>query len=236
VYYSLGFHAKPVMVFAPALSLGVASLAEYVDVKLCADGKIDFASLPARLSEASLDGLDFFAAEELLPGDAKLSQLVHEGEYVAGFPRATLAELGLPDEAALRAAVQAKVGTPLRARREIQGNLAKWVDVSRYLISAEVGEGGAELERAGIVGELIPVRVRLAITGEGSAKISEALETLLGKTEVPARIVRTGLYAHLGDQRVGPLELETVRALRSAMNTTAEASDADAADQDGAQE
>src|SRR5262249_18528842 len=33
LYYSLGFHPKPVMVFGPALSLGVLSLAEYVDLK-----------------------------------------------------------------------------------------------------------------------------------------------------------------------------------------------------------
>src|SRR5262249_8097702 len=34
MYYSQGFHPKPEMVFGPALALGIATLDEYVDVKL----------------------------------------------------------------------------------------------------------------------------------------------------------------------------------------------------------
>lgn len=215
VYYSLGFHEKPVMVFGPALSLGVSSLAEYVDVKLCAGSGIDLATLPARLSEAAIDGLEFFAAEELRPGDAKLSQLVHEAEYVAGLPRAALDELGLADEAALGLAIEARRGSDLRALRIVDG-VEKWIDVGRYLVSVEVGEGASVLGAAGIAPGLIAVRVRLAITGDGTAKISEALETLLGRSEVPAHIVRAGLFARFGDERISPMQLDAARALRAA--------------------
>ncbi len=240
VYYSLGFHAKPVLVFGPALSLGVASLAEYVDVKLCADTAIDFAALPARLSEAALDGIEFFAAEELHAGDAKLSQLIHEAEYVAGLPRATLVELGFDrgdkhaTEAALREAIATRMANgELRVKRMLEGNLGKWVDVSRYLLSAEVGEGSDALGAAGIVGELVPLRVRLSITAEGTAKISEALETLLGRSEAPAHIVRTGLYTRrvLGttEHKLSPLDLSALRELR-ALQPSAAGGDDDAAD------
>ena len=37
LYYSQGFHPKPDMIFTPALSLGVASLCEVVDIKIAAD-------------------------------------------------------------------------------------------------------------------------------------------------------------------------------------------------------
>jgi radical SAM family uncharacterized protein/radical SAM-linked protein len=207
VYYSLGFHSKPVMVFGPALSLGVASLAEYVDLKLVARDDIDWAALPARLSEAALDGLEFFAARPLAERDPKLSQLIQEAGYVAGIPRSALAELGYADELQLAAAIVARSGGELRTRRMIDG-IGKWVDVHRYLTHVAVFEGGELLSEAGVAGDLIPIRFRLAITEQGSAKASEVLETLLDRREVPARIVRTGLGWRTAADSGTPLELE----------------------------
>ena len=121
----------------------------------------------------------------------------------------------------------------LRVKRMLEGNLGKWVEVSRYLLSAEVGEGSEALEAAGIVGELVPLRVRLSITAEGTAKISEALETLLGRSAAPAHIVRTGLYTRrvLGttEHKLSPLALSALRELR-ALQPSAAGGDADAAD------
>ncbi|HKP59625.1 MAG TPA: TIGR03960 family B12-binding radical SAM protein [Polyangiales bacterium] len=211
VYYSLGFHSKPVLVFGPALSLGVASLAEYVDLKLAARDDVDWQALPARLSEAALDGLDFFAARRLGDRDPKLSQLIHEAGYVAGIPRAALAELGFADELQLAATVAERSRGELRTRRVIDG-VGKWVDVHRYLAQVAVGEGAELLASAGVVGDLIPIQFRLAITEQGSAKASEVLETLLDRREVPARIVRTGLGWRTPADSGTPLELERYRS------------------------
>jgi radical SAM-linked protein len=214
VYYSLGFHSKPVMIFGPALSLGVASLGEYVDVKLCSDATTSWDELPARLNEASMDGLDFFGARLLSNADAKLSQVIQEAVYVAGLPRATLESCGLRDEAHVRETVTQHQSGELRTRRSIDG-IGKWIDVKSYLVSAEVGAGAEVLAQAGIVGDLVPVRIQLKFTDSGTAKASEALATLLAQSEVAARFVRASLQWRMGDIHGTPLELERLREVRS---------------------
>jgi hypothetical protein len=115
----------------------------------------------------------------------------------------------------LRESVAARCQGELRTRRTIEG-IGKWVDVKRYLVSAEVGSGAETLAAAGVVGELVPLRIQLRITDSGSAKASEALETLLGKSEVPARIVREKLLWRVGDSVGTPLEIERARSVRQA--------------------
>jgi radical SAM-linked protein len=219
IYYSLGFHSKPVMVFGPALSLGVASLAEYVDLKLCERDDIDWQALPAQLSEATLDGIDFFEARRLRDGEPKLSALINEGSYVAGIPLAALSDLGFDSSEALHQAVAARSGGELRTRRMVDG-IGKWVDVHRYLREVAVGEGADSLEEAGIGGELLPIRFRVEITDQGSAKASEVLETLLDAREVPARIVRTSLGWRAGGASGTPFDLEGYATVRAASAVT----------------
>jgi radical SAM-linked protein len=215
VFYSLGFHSKPVMLFGPALSLGVASLGEYVDIKLTADASTNWDELPARLSEASIDGLEFFGARLLSTEDAKLSHTIQEATYVAALPRTSLELLGLADEAALRDRIEERCRGELRTKRVIEG-IGKWVDVKRYLVEANVGRGHEFLEAAGIAGDLLPITMQLRITDSGSAKASEALETLLGQSELPARFVRARLLWRDGEQTGTPLELEHIRSVRRA--------------------
>jgi radical SAM family uncharacterized protein/radical SAM-linked protein len=221
LYYSLGFHSKPVLVFGPALSLGVASLAEYVDLKLCERDDIDWKALPAMLSEATIDGVEFFEARRLRDGEPKLSAMIDEASYVAGLPLATLSELGFQDAGALREVVAARSGGELRTRRLVDG-IGKWVDVHRYLREVAVGDGEEFLSDAGIGGELLPIRFRLEITDSGSAKASEVLETLLNAREVPARIVRTALGWRAGSAHGTPFDLERYAAARAAVTIATE--------------
>jgi radical SAM-linked protein len=220
VYYSLGFHSKPVLVFGPALSLGVASLAEYVDLKLCERDDIDWNELPARLSEATLDGIEFFGARRLRDGEPKLSALINEASYVAGIPLAALPELGFANAVALRERIAARSGGELRTRRVIDG-IGKWVDVHNYLREVAVGDGAAALEQAGIAGDLLPIRFRLEITDQGTAKASEVLETLLDAREVPARIVRTSLGWRAGSAHGTPFDIERYAVTAGSAVTTA---------------
>jgi radical SAM family uncharacterized protein/radical SAM-linked protein len=211
LYYSLGFNQKPVMSFGPALSLGVLSLGEYVDLKLAASAESISDALPELLSESSIDGVRFFGARVLGPEDPKLGRLIDQATYVAALPRSALSRLGLATPGELARLVEERRHGPMVVRRNIDG-IGKRVDVAQYLISARVGEGAPVLARAGLLGELVPIELRLHVTPSGTAKASEALEALLGSNELPARFVRAALSCTHRGVSASPLELETLRA------------------------
>jgi radical SAM-linked protein len=211
VYYSLGFNQKPVMVFGPALSLGILSLSEYVDLKVEARAPIDLARLPEQLSAASVDGLRFVAATALGNDDPKLSRVIDEAVYVAGLPQAALDLIGVRDVAGLAQRLADGAHGELIVRRDIDG-IGKRIDVARFLLDVRAGEGAAALQQAGLRGDLVPVELRVAIHGDGTAKATEVLEALLGRADVPARFVRAALLCTQGGARVAPLDLEGVRA------------------------
>ena len=220
--YSEGYHPKPRMTFTPALSLGVSSLGEYLDLDLRAR---DFPeamaqTLAERLNEVAFEGVHFFGAAALGPHDPRISRVVDEAEYVAGVPRSTLREYGLDGEGALRDRVDARrLAGGLRAYRSIKG-IKKKVDVSGVLLDAQVGEGAGDLARAGLGGDLIPVRLVVAFGRKGSAKVSEVLGALLDADVVYARYVRAGLYARRAGERIAPLDLDAHRrAARDAAGT-----------------
>jgi radical SAM family uncharacterized protein/radical SAM-linked protein len=215
VYYSLGFHSKPVMMFGPALSLGVASLHEYVDVKLSAADAIDCEDLPARLNEATLDGLEFFRARALGPLDSKLSHTIHEAVYVVGLPAAALAACGVANAGELQNLIaRRREQGELRVRRMIEG-IGKWIDVQQFLVDAEVGRGVEALSAAGLIGDLTPLRLHLRLSDAGAAKASEALQALTGQPDLPARFVRSELLWRAGEQTGTPLDLEPLRDVRA---------------------
>jgi hypothetical protein len=49
---------------------------------------------------------------------------------------------------------------PLSVRRNVEG-IGKRIDVSKPLISARAGVGHSVLQRAGLLGELVPVELRI---------------------------------------------------------------------------
>jgi radical SAM family uncharacterized protein/radical SAM-linked protein len=221
LYYSLGFNQKPVMIFGPALSLGILSVAEYVDLKL-AVSSLDCETLPELLSASCIDGVRFLAAATLGEGDPKLSRVIDEAVYVVGLPRASLELLGVRSAAELGERLAERARGELVVRRDIEG-IGKRIDVGQYLVSARAGIGAEVLQRAGLVGELLPVELRLRITGSGTAKASEALQALLGRDDVPARFVRAALLSTQGDVRLTPLELAGLRAVHTAARERAAA-------------
>jgi radical SAM-linked protein len=220
LYYSLGYHPKPVMIFGSALSLGVLSLDEYVDLKLVAGTPLDCDTLPERLSSSAVDGIRFTGAAELGPSDVKLSRLIDEAVYVAGVPRSSLALLGLADASGLRERLEQGRQGSLVVRRNIDG-VGKRIDVGQYLVDLRVGEDDDDLHRAGLRGDLTSVRMRLRILPSGTAKPSEVMEALLGRDDVPSRFVRAGLFCTQAGMRTGPLELARLRELGAARATPA---------------
>ncbi|HEY5317754.1 MAG TPA: TIGR03936 family radical SAM-associated protein, partial [Solirubrobacteraceae bacterium] len=214
LWYSQGFHPKPEMVFGPALSLGVASLAEVVDMKIAAD--IDAPALLEALSEGGThQGLRFIGAVKLALGDAAVSRFVDTARYVVGIPRGVVDARG--GEAWLRGRVAAALeAASLVVMRRIDG-VGKRVDVREYLRSLEVaGADGRELlARAGIAGDLLVLSAEVEVRGSGGVKIGEVVEVVVGDAELPHRSVRVGLGARRPDgSLVSPLDLDALRALR----------------------
>jgi len=211
LWYTEGFHPKPEMLFTPALPLGYASLAEHVDVSIRAetlDGRDpeDVATeILGRLRDKTFAGIEWTGATVLGAQDPPLSKIVDEAVYVAGLPRHTLEAVGLADLDDLRERVAARrASDDLVAVRYVKG-VGKKIDVGKYLLDARVGEGADVLAAAGIVGELVPVTLRVHVTSQGSCKAGEAVDVLLGGRDLDARIVRAALLG--GPDRRDPLDL-----------------------------
>ncbi|MCB9592143.1 MAG: TIGR03960 family B12-binding radical SAM protein [Sandaracinaceae bacterium] len=201
LFYSRGFHPKPEMTFGPALALGISSFSEYVDVKLDGDAPFDRDELCARLNAVTEPGLEFQHAVALENGDKRVTKVIDEAVYVAGVPWSALEALGIDDPAAR---VAERRDGPLTVLRVVKG-IGRKIDVARYLIGVEVGEGAEVLEAAGIEGRLLPIRFRMLVTGGGTARASEALRALLDLPEdIPAQWVREALFAHVDGARVPP--------------------------------
>jgi radical SAM family uncharacterized protein/radical SAM-linked protein len=198
--YSQGFHPKPDLSFGPALSLGVASLDEYVDVKLIDAPSGD--ELVAQLAQVTSSGLRFLAAIPLEPGDPAVASVVTGARYVVALARDVLAARG--GEVALLERIEALLARSEAVVRRDVGGVGKLVDVRKYLRALRLGGDAAraDLAAAGIVGSVVPLELELAITPTGSAKVSEAVEALFGEA-VPHLGVRAALLAGAGT----PLDL-----------------------------
>jgi radical SAM family uncharacterized protein/radical SAM-linked protein len=208
LFYSQGFHPKPDMTFGPALSLGVASLCEVVDMKIAAD--IDPAALLEQLSEGAHGGMRFVGGVRLGPNDASVSRVVDRAQYAVGIPLSAVDVKG--GEAWMReCAHRAMASTELAVVRRIDG-IGKRVNVRDFLRSMHLGDGAAGLSSAGITGSLATMSVEVEIRGSGGVKISEVVEAVFGDAELPYRAVRTVLGTRMPDGRIAtPLALEALR-------------------------
>src|SRR6185295_12408483 len=128
--------------------------------------------------------------------EAAVTKTIGGARYVIAFARAALADVA--DEGGIDAwlagrcaAVMAETSIPVR--REIEG-ISKMVDVRAFLRRAELGgpASRAEIERAGLVGDLALVAVEVAIPGSGGVKAAEVARVIAG-VDVPHRAVRTQL-------------------------------------------
>ncbi len=225
MFYSQGFHPKPEMVFGPALSLGVATLDDYVDVKLACDADPD--ALPALLQPGAPDGLRFLSAARLGPNDPGISKVVDATEYVAAVPWSWLRAQGIAHLDDAHAHVDARRATPLSVLRRIEG-LGKRIDVTAHLEALTVGDGADALDDAGYAGELLALRFRTRMFATGAVKAAEVVEALFGP-ECPSRFVRTAMGRARDGEIVSPMNLEALRAAKPVPHEATEATDASAA-------
>jgi radical SAM family uncharacterized protein/radical SAM-linked protein len=209
--YSEGFHPKPDLSFAPALALGIASLDEYFDAKLIAAPEPR--ELVARLNAAAASGFQFLDAVKLGPNDKGLSRIVTGARYVVGVPEAVLGDVGLLAE---RAAAFVATHSACVTRRV--AGIGKKVDVRKFVVDLTVGGERelATLADAGFVGRFATLAFAMHIGQNGTARIGELLEALLGAPQCPYVAVRTRLVAGAGS----PLELALHRGASSVAQVT----------------
>jgi radical SAM family uncharacterized protein/radical SAM-linked protein len=217
LFYSQGFHPKPDLTFGPALSLGVASLHEYVDVKISAD--VNEAELAPALTEHAPQGIVIEGVARLHAGDTNVAKLLGEGahaRYVVALAKSALASMNLEDVASLRHEIEGQLeGGSLNVVRYEGGatsGLGKKIDVRHYLEHVEVdgSAGRGLLARAGIVGDVVPLDVTVRLAASGGVKVSEVVEALLGKQAL-FQAVRAGLWATRDGRRVDPLDVHLLR-------------------------
>jgi radical SAM family uncharacterized protein/radical SAM-linked protein len=220
LFYSSGFHPKPDMTFSPALSLGVASLAEILDVKLTVD--VDPDALAAELSHVSPAGLVWKRGVALGAADRGVSKAIDGARYAVAIPRRALHAIGGEDR--LREEVARVLAAPeVRLVRRFERGLAKVVDVKRFLrgLSPIDPRAASFLDEARIAGDFVPLLVDVSVTGEGGVKIAEVIEALFGKTAdgdstLPYHAVRAELGLWHAGSLISPGDLEALRALTTA--------------------
>ena len=213
--YSLGFHPRPDLTFSPALSVGVLSLAEVVDIKLLAD--LDATSMLEEMTELAALGLAFRAGIALGPEDAGITKVLTGARYLVTFARSALSHLG--GDAWLTDGVERFLSAPeWKVRREIDG-LAKYVDVRSFVTGARMGgiDAAREIARAGLLGDLAVVEVDVKILGSGGVKAAEIAEAITGEHAFPHRAIRADLYAERDGARIDPLHPEALRRPRTAL-------------------
>jgi radical SAM-linked protein len=192
-----GFRPKPDMTFSSALSLGVMSLDERIDLRLephyDAEG---LSQLLERMNAASPEGLTFVSARALAAGEPSISKRVAAARYLIAFAAKAL------DSAAGRDALAARCQALLACDELVVARKVKGIhrrrDMRPVLLGLQLAaDPAALLARAGVVGDLVCVDATIAITPGGSMRVSE-LATLLMDADPaagtpPHRAIRVAL-------------------------------------------
>jgi radical SAM family uncharacterized protein/radical SAM-linked protein len=193
--YSQGFNPKPRVGFAPALSVGIASEAEYIDFD--ARGRLDEGAVLARLAAAAPRGLDFDALRAVSASVPALGDAIGAARY-----RVEAAGI---DAAAAVSTFRGRASAELRRRKKDGAETT--FDLRREVLELEPTPSG--------------VRMLLALHGAGaSVRPEEVLGEVFGDSGREFRIVREELLVDWNGRWVDPIlagsawEADAVRAAR----------------------
>jgi radical SAM family uncharacterized protein/radical SAM-linked protein len=199
ISYTKGFHPKPHLSFAPALSLGVASLDEFVDAMLIDAPNRE--KLLSCLKEATSPGLRFVDAGVLPERAPTLSKAISAARYALVIPNSVVDTIGGLSAIEERiAAFMAEKSVLLSRKIERR---TKQVDVRKHVLSIRIGDNTLnELTRlAGLLGDYVTLELVIALTPEGSSKATEVGLALFGELGQACRAVRVALL----DEHLSPL-------------------------------
>jgi radical SAM family uncharacterized protein/radical SAM-linked protein len=174
--YSQGFNPRPLLVFSPALAVGIESCEEFVDLQL---GAPPAASAVDRLNEVLPEGLRFDRLVPLSPGAPSLSAAIGAATYLARLPGAGVQEV--------RRRVDAFLEAPEMIIDRVRKERSSRLDLRRLV--GEIAVSGEE-----------PVSMRFAIfmnQTDGSVKPDEVVRGILGRSVEGATYVRERLHFSL---------------------------------------
>jgi radical SAM family uncharacterized protein/radical SAM-linked protein len=196
--YSRGFHPKPLVQFSPALSLGIPSLAELLEVSLDTSAAMPAAELLERLCEVSPEGFTFLSARELPPVTPSMGKLINACDLIIA-PAAD----GVAHDAARLGRIAAAF---LGQARVVVTRDEREIDVRGYVAGIDVVEGdqATRLCRA-LDWPAAPalLQVRVHVTPQGTAKPVEVAQAL-GVWGNPDPRAPHALVARLGFPGVEP--------------------------------
>jgi len=179
--YSQGFNPKPKIQFGPALSVGIESHGEYLDLETFT--RLDVELAPATINAALPRGLSVSAMRELRRDAPGLGESVRAARYRVHLPEG---------QDVARALDVFRRRDALTVRREKNGKVVEF-PLHLWLIDVvSVGEDGFEMT--------------LGMGGDGaSVRPDEVLTTMLGPSARDARLTREDVAVFLGDRLVNPL-------------------------------
>lgn len=198
LHYTQGFHPKPMMVFGPALSLGVPSFEEYVDIRTCAP--IDVERMIEPINQACPDGMRFVEIQKVPKGAPAVVNAICEAHLLISLTQEFIEELGGREQ--LTSRIEQLLNAPsLPIARTTKGKLRQ-VNVRPYVL--ELGYASAKqvrlLDDAGVSDEGVVLFFRQAIHPQGSVRLDEIVQ-LLGCEKDPRTAYRAVRLALRGPEK-----------------------------------
>jgi radical SAM family uncharacterized protein/radical SAM-linked protein len=215
IYHSEGFNPRPMLTFGPALSLGVQSLAEYVDISLT-EAKTKEEILEALRSQTP-DGLYVTGVRVIGHQDPSLSKILRQVEYLV-----------VPSQEALRDVIPEDTGIDLTSQMDIRRHFdtlaqqamaseelpvtvtrkktkVKTVNLRPQLVELDVTTAALLPPESGLHGEQTAFRMTLK-EGDGPViRPAEVMEALFGVHVELHHVVRLGCWASQDGVQVSPL-------------------------------
>lgn len=194
--YSEGFNPHMKMAFASALSLGVTSDAEYLDVEV--NTNISAADFGAALAAQLPEGIQFKKIREITLRHVSLMAVVDLATYRIVVPLAEGASFDEAQDCVGRFNEALEVPYVKESPKGVRR-----MDLKDYVVGDVI---------AATVPEGIGLTMAIKITPTGSAKPSAVLEALVKQfafpvNEAAALINRDGLYITNGGRRLSPLDI-----------------------------
>jgi radical SAM family uncharacterized protein/radical SAM-linked protein len=189
--YSQGFHPKAELSFAPALSLGVASIDEYFDAMVINSPPLEL--VLERLSVDQLSGLWFRGAARLNDDSPGLSKLVHAARYALLVPPTALAacsgQTGLSDRIS---AFMGRESVMVERRKE---KSVTSIDARRFVVRFGPADDDTVAEVKPFMHQPWATVLDLVVTlgPAGSVKPSEVLRAALPSAGFGVKAIRVAL-------------------------------------------
>ncbi len=148
--YTLGFHPKPNMTFGPALSLGIPSLGELVEVRVDEDAP----GLVDRLNEVSPEGMRFLAARRVPANTPNMAKHIHAADWLLrGEPAVAPADARILSVDVIPAGkLGIALGWDARALTRVRVRVGPEGSIRPRDLATSLGLEGVDVARLGLVG------------------------------------------------------------------------------------